>query len=313
MAVSQAYTVSLVVLKHATTDVTIGQLDSSAVNPNITNALLAGAGLVDATFATVQEGRPVVSITTAALKTVMDVCGISGTAIGANETYTDVEVYLQKVAERGARVSGANHIKMTINEGLLIPRTINGTQGGGPATISLELFCTYDGTNDPIAYTSGQSLPSVASASEAYVAGPVTVNGTMADGVQSSTVDFGITEWSLAGDGDVYPTFVAIGDRRPRISFTSNYASLLTTVGIGGTAVDASNCKVYYRKATENGTRVADATSEHIAITVDDGMIQPADTTYSHGDAAAQGYDIIPTFDGSNDVLALSTTSAITS
>ncbi len=312
MAVTEAFTVGIIKLAHATTPIYIGQMESSAVAPNVADLLLAGAGQADASFGAIGEVKPVCSFTTSQLKTVLDVCGIDGLQIDAAATYTDVEIYLQQLEEGGVRKSGSAHLMMAVNKGILIPRTINATQGPGAATIACDLLCTYDGTNDPIAVSSSVALPSVAAATEAFTLGPVDLNGTDVDGVQSVTVDFGITEINLSGDGDVYATFAAITDRRPRINLTTNKATFLTTTGISGTAVDVNNCTVFLRKVTEGGKRVADATEEHIAIAADEGVVYPDSTTYSQGDVVAQGFIVVPTYDGSNAVLAISTASAIT-
>lgn len=311
MAVSELFTVGMARMNHATTPVDLDQIESSRLDPNITAILLSGTGQVNATFGAVNMCSPVIGMTISDLKTVLDTLGINGVRIAAAATYTSMDVYLLQLDEGGTRKGASSHMKVSVTEGLLVPRTIRATQGGGPATIDADLVCTYDGTNAPVTFLASQTLPATAAADIGFVLGPVSVNGTALSGVQSVTVDFGNALIVQGGDGDAYPTFVALLTQRPMISVTTSKASYIATAGIYGVAQTATDSTIYFRKLTAGGTRVADATAEHIKISVDQGRIEPVSTTYGAG-AIAQGFNIIPEYDGTAAILAISTASAIT-
>ena len=182
---------------------------------------------------------------------------------------------------------------------------------GGPATVNCDIIATYDGTNAPIIIASGATIAVTPSASVAWVLGPISVNGTPLSGVQSVTIDFGLTEVTRSSDGEVYATFAALMTRSPRISLTTDKATYLATAGITGVAQGDTDSVVYLRKVASGSTRVADATAEHISFTIDAGMIQPGASNFMLDQAGAAAMDIIPVFDGSNAVLVIDTTAAI--
>ncbi len=310
MSVSEGWVMGGIRLNHATTPVDITQLNSVNPAPNIRNTLLRGAGMPDVRWSGVGMCEPVVSITSPQVKTVIDTIGISGLPIGAEQTYTTVDLYFTQLQKGGTRQTGENYLKLTVNEGLWIPRVIRANQGGGPAQFNLDLITTYDGTNSPITASTSQSCALTTTASECFYLGPASINGTSLDGMQSLNLDFGLTEQVLSGDGQVYPTFSCIIERAPRIGFSSHLNSFLATIGIEGTAVTADDAVFYLRKGSEGGTRVAEETSEHISFTVDDGMVQPSATDYTQ-DPSAQSYDVVCAYDGSNDVIVIATTDAI--
>jgi hypothetical protein len=79
-------------------------------------------------------------------------------------------------------------------------------------------------------------------------------------------------------------------------------------------AQSSTDSLVYLRKIQQNGIRVADATTEHISASIDDGLvtIRSVSASNADNDGAAIEVMIEPNSDGTNPILALSTTTAIT-
>ena len=67
-----------------------------------------------------------------------------------------------------------------------MPRSVSASQGAN-ATIDLEAFATYDGTNDPVLITGSQAYTAGTGVTEVFTLGPATINGAPHSGQQPST------------------------------------------------------------------------------------------------------------------------------
>jgi len=292
-------------------DVLIDQVSDFTADPGIQEALLSADGQVDPTFVAVAQQAPRFSFTTSGLATVLAKCGISGLDFTGDADDAGLECWFQKMEEGGTRVSGSNHLKMTAIHGLLLPRTITASDGE-PASMAMEAVVTYNGDDAPIVIATSQALSGSPSVSEVFTAGPMKINGVTYDGVQSVTIDFGLQEQVLSSDGLVYPTFVCIGQRRPSITIQTTDVTLLNTFGLNGVVQGATDSVVYLRKMSEGATRVTDVTAEHISFTIDEGRINPLPWSAEQGGPGSLELRITPTDDGTNDIIAIDTTAAIT-
>ena len=283
----------------------INQIQSFEPDPGIETILHCGDGQVDYQFAAAMFQQPRLTFATTAIARALGLVGISGLAIAAATDF-----YFQKIAAGGTRTGGASSIKCTGTKGIIVPQTLE-AEDKQPAVLTFALvLVSADGTTAPIAVTTGQTMPAITATDQMFVNGPVSINGATLDGIKSQRVDFGLDLVVEHGSGEAYPTFVGIRKRRPTISFRTTDVSFVGTAGI--TAQGATDSAVYFRKVDNRGTRVANATAEHIKITVDDGLI----TNRSIGggneeDVQMSEVLIEPTWDGTNDVLAISTASAI--
>jgi hypothetical protein len=298
MAITNVFTLCSVNLNRVT-DVLLGQMVDQNINLGISRFLEGSDGEVDNRYVSISEQRPMIGFTTTALAVALGVAGISGTPLDVDTPATkgSLEAFLQLLVEGGTRAATAT--MLTINEGILIPRTLSASQGA-VARLSLEAHATYDGTNDPIVILAAQTIPTVTpGVAELFTLGPVQLNGVAVNGVVDS-------------DGEVWPRFVAIMRRSPTISFTTPDAGILTTLGITGDAQGATDSVVYFRKIAEGGTRELDATAEHIKISIDDGMVHVEDLSASHGARHGVRCTLIPTWDGTAAVMVIDPASAIT-
>ncbi len=292
---------------NAAADVLIDQIQSFGLDPGLAEMILGGDGSVYNTFVAVARQAPRASFSTTALKTALDKVPTTGLKINSDNI---VEMFLQAADEGGTRKTGANHTKMAINEGLLVPRTLNAPDGS-PATLSLEAVATFDGTNDPVTITTGQSLVGSPSVSEIWTCGPVSINGSALTSVQSIDIDFGLMEMVLGSDGLVWPTYASIAKIQPIITITCLDANAINTFGLTGTAQGATDSLLFLTHCSEGGMRVANATATHIRFTIDEGRISVRSVGGSDGEPLQSVVQITPTYDGTNAPIVMNTAVAI--
>jgi hypothetical protein len=72
----------------------------------------------------------------------------------------------------------------------------------------------------------------------------------------------------------------------------------------------ASNTKACFRKLTENGTRVAETTAQHVTVTVTSGMAHVESVDAGQNDVPVEMV-IEPSFNRTNAILIISTAAAI--
>ncbi len=283
----------------------IDQVTEQNVSTGLQEIIEGADGGVDATFAAAMLVEPLVSFTTTDIKAALDAVGINGAAISS-----DVILFFQALAEGGTRQGATSHLKLTVVKGMVVPRTLNAAQGE-KATISLDILpVSADGLASPITIATGQSLTGSPTVSAMWTLGQVKANNADLPDVDAQ-IDFGINVIRESADGQVYATFSAIMDRRPVISFTTPNVTALSTYGLAG-AARASSTILTLRKMDEGATRVADATIVHISFVVNEGRISVRDVTGAHGERLGASMQITPTFDGTNAVIVIDTTAAIT-
>lgn len=286
-------------------------IESFSVDPGLQEVLLTAGGYVDPSYVATMANAPMFTATVSDLATLLGTAALSGMQIPQSTTITTTDVYFTKVAEGGTRAGATSHLKVTINEGLMLCQSISWSQGQH-ATAQVEIHTTYDGTNAPLVYTASQSLPHTPVIGEAFTGGKITINGTVLNGVTSCTINFGYQVIKESSGGELYPTFVAIGQRNPRIEITTKEVPSLSTFGLNGTAQTASDSVIYLTKIDENGTRVADGTAEHISFTIDDGEIWCGAFGGGNNDSHEGRVIIQPTYDGTNAIMVISAATAIT-
>lgn len=285
----------------------INQIQDYKPDWGIQELLHCGDGQVDYQFAAVAFQAPKLDFTTTALARALAIAGINGYSIAAA-----FDFYFQKIAQGGTRTGGASSVKMSGAKGMLVPMSIS-CQDNQPARLDLSAqFVSSDGAVVPLAQTSGQTMPTITATDQVFFNGPISANGTLIEGVKDTQIEFGLELIVEHGSGEGYPTFVGIRRRQPRITFKTTD---VTTFGSsnGFVAQGATDSAVYLRKLLKNGLRTPDATAEHIKIAIDDGLLYTRTIGGGSDDDPQMTEGVfVPTWDGTNDVLAISTASAIT-
>ena len=303
MSVSRAFTLYAATLNGTLLD----QIDSQDLDTGIEQFLLNFDGGVDPVYAAVKSHNPKISLSTTAIMRALDLCSINGLAMTAGL------FYFQKISQGSApRDAGSSHVLLTAETGMILPRILQAGHDT-PATMSYDILCKMNAVNAPLVATKNVSLTGSPVADEVFVAGPVFINGTELAGVQNINIDYGLNEFVMGGDGEVYTSFIGIMNRQPRITIELPDMDVLADLGIGGVAQDATDDSVVYlRKVDQDGLRVDDGTIEHISFTIDAGRISPKEGNAKPGDPASVGIEITPIFDGTNDIIVTDTSVAIT-
>lgn len=313
MAVDEMYTLGAIVVNHTTTasSVYLNGINQSSVDPGQAEFVIQAAGQPESSYAAIMSVKPVISATVSEISKVLAALGNTGVCWPVASSYQTVDLYFTQMDKCAARKTGSNHIKVTVNDGLMTWGQISASQDAA-ASITLTIHARYDGTNNPFVYATGQALPTpLPNIAEQFTLGKAMINGTELSGLQSTTVSSGMNVITQSSSGDVYPTFVGIATKTPKIELRTKTISALNTFGLTGTAQGATDSLIYFTKLSENGTRVAAGTAEHVKISVDDGIITTGAAGGSNNESSEVTVMITPTYDGTNAILAITAASAI--
>lgn len=298
---------AIVVDDETTPAVLVDQIQSQDIDPALTELIESGDGAVDDLYAAVGRSEALVTFETTAIAAALAAAGIDGYAIT-----DEIQLHFRKNAEDGTRATGSNHLMVGIASGMIIPTRFT-AQGDQASRITMQIVPrdSAGGGTNPITVTASQPLTGSPTVDELFVVGPGTFNGTALNNVQSLDIDFGINVHRGFKDGHAYPTHNHILSRRPSITVGTNDAAVMVSPGLSGTAI-SSTTEFYLRKVAEGAVRVADATAEHIKFVIAQGRLHAMQNRGQQGQVADFQLKATPTYDGSNDVVAINTATAIT-
>lgn len=116
---------------------------------------------------------------------------------------------------------------------------------------------------------------------------------------------------SEATSGEVYHRFQSLYAQKPVAEFsTVQIASALDACALTGTALTSgAPLLLYAQKHTEGGTRTAGA--NHRIYTLNEGLVLPRRLTVDHQGDAEIGYEALVTYDGTNNPIVFTDTSAL--
>lgn len=136
-----------------------------------------------------------------------------------------------------------------------------------------------------------------------------------------TTMVGGITEYNLgtgtqvANDtmsGAVYPQHLSINAQKPVASFsTVQIARALDNCALTGTSIAGlgAGFKFYLYQHSEGSTRAG--ASSHRKLTINEGIIVPTSLTCDHQGDATLSYDIVLTYNGTNDIIVLADSQSV--
>jgi hypothetical protein len=283
----------------------IGQIQSSSFNPGLQEMVSSGSGLVDPQFAAVLQGAPSATFSTQAVSTAVGLIGIGGSALlsGSNK----LNLFLQQMDLGGLKKSGSSHIKVTLDDGIVYPTSLEVSQGGYASISYAADVCepVGDGTA-PWAIATGQSLGSPnLHHGEAYTLGEIELNGSGLPGVQSASIDFGISTIKTYGDGLVFPNFVAIGSRNPTLTFRTIDPSAILSSSIDYTGERVSSTFVLKLRQVDPQTSIS--LTDGLTFTLNDGIATVQSIGGQHGSEAQYEVKVTPIYDGSNAIIGVGT------
>lgn len=287
---------------------------SADVNLNTQLLRIAGGGSIHPKMAHIISQDPQFGFTVLDLATLLDLNSAAFVYKGVPISGDDaIHLYLQKREESAIFDATAAHTKFSIAKGVLYPTGISAAQDGY-AVLTGVARALYDGTNDPIVQAVDQTLPAAPSMAPAYTLGPVYINGAEVVGAQSvelaNLVNCVVKRWA----GETWAKRGHLGKTEPRLTISLGTATPVSTFGLKGTRQSASDTVIYLRKldSVTNCLAVADATEEHISITIDEGIIHPTRLGGAVGEdelATELSYELLD--DGTNAIMVVDTTVAI--
>ena len=302
------------------TNAWINQIQSTSVDQNITLFEESGGSQTDREFVAEKEIAPTIPIETTDLS-MLGTIGMLGVNLTAGSTTPGAVIYAREVPNQSlpAATTSAVHISMAVSDGLIVPVNLSASNN---STAKLSLMChatlgtgTYSGAT-PVVSTNDVQITSGAGATvNIYTGGVVKFtpssganSGTprLVLGVLSQTVGFGIGVKKETSDGDAHVTYVCIARRYPTMDFTTNDVELATEIGEG---VSISSFAEFFTAVSQNGQRVAKATTSHVSITGTAGMLLPTKVDERFGKSATGAFKFVPSLN--TNILTISTSAAI--
>lgn len=278
---------------------TYRQFRSITVDPGIEKMVNTG-GQVDAVFSAIQRMRPLARFTSNNLALFLALAGAAPTAISGT-----IVLYFAKLTHGGTR-SYTACVSVTINDGMLVLRRASaGHQEEGEA--EYEIYATYDGTNVPIILATGATCPAESAAVAKFTAGPFKI-GTTTIETQRVELDTGFDIGQYGHSGEIYDRAVCVLTRKPTLSIDTFDLGAISTLTALGTGDDVT---MYFRKKSNQGGNVADATEEHIGLTATVAHITPGEIGGSEGQPTSGRIHCQLIFDLTNPIYAIDTTAAV--
>ncbi len=277
MAIGTIYKCDKVVLPSS---VEFSQVRSSRWMGNVQSISERPAGHPHPMFQGVQSIKPAFEFTTPELDVLLAAIGVGGASVGSSTTYFKAGAATGSVAR-----ATTSHKKVVITSSVGYWTQIRLPHNGiGEATVMLQAI--YDGSNDPFITTSSVALSGNLGVGTYFGAGPVSMNGTALTGVQEISIDSGVRLIQAGDASEEFDTFVGVEMTEPVVTIKFMNVINWDTVGIRGVALNGSTGLVFYARkykasaagSFSAGTRVANATAEHIKFIGLNGVAVPVDT-----------------------------------
>lgn len=275
------------------------QLNTISVDPAIEKMINSG-GELDTVFAAMLRSKPLCRFSSRNLAMFLDVCGPGGLAID-----TTFNVYFAAYQHGGTR-SYTACFKCTFNDGLIMLSSLRASHQQ-EAEAQYEVYATYDGTNNPLTFATGATCPADSGTVAKFTLGPLKLGSTV---IETQDLEFNLgAETGLYGNnGESFDRMACIKNRKPMISGTTlnlNHANTVTPTGL------SSAVTAYFRKKSNKGNSVADATAEHISLYATGAYVTMGTIEGSEGKEASAKIEAQLVWDGTNDIVAVDTTAAI--
>lgn len=257
------------------TSVFISELTDASPNSGITELVTFPAGHVAPLFAGVSAIRPEISFTSPQIKRTLDAIGQYGLAISSQ----NLDLLYRTATNLGTRAAlsaGASHYRFRATRALFVWESITASQEGVATITGRAMLLSPDGSATPLTPAGSITLSGTQESDEQFTLGPVEVNSSLIQGIQSVTVNSGLSYIVAGGSGELYPTFAGINQGAPSVDITTLAMTAPWSFGLPGTALSEWN--VWFRKRNATGL-VADGTSEHILFSGTRGKVIPLSTS----------------------------------
>lgn len=275
-------------------------IDGYEVNGNVQRSAEIHDGKVDPSYVATLEHKPDFTVRTKGVATLLAAIGFGGIAL------TDLTVHWKRGVSGGTRASGSVHAKTVATSGVAVMRPLRASHNQVVTAEFQAFLLSSTGLADPLTWTFSQALAGTIADVAHFTLGPVYVTPS-----GGSRTQIEVSEWELdpgiqiepeSSDGLPFPTYAGISERKPRAMFKTMDVNHLNTVNMNGRI---GSVELFLRKLAEGGAggRVANATEEHIKITIADGLILTDRAAAELSGQSAFDMAIDATRDGTNPIV----------
>lgn len=251
--------------------VDITQLDSLDPAFNIEELVHRSASEVMPGFSGNRMSKPSLSMSTTQIKDILDKMDQDYVAKGYSATNIDLE-YRRVTSLTGRSAIGASeNVRIRTANSLLSWESISARQGSD-ATINFRLMPVSVSGAAPFVYTGATTISATSAVQALFECGPVVLDGTT----------LCVTGWDwnnnceyneIRCSGSPYIEHASIKSCKPTVEFDVEDITVALAKLPAGAALSSLVC--YLRKKSAGGINVADATTEHIALSASVGAITP--------------------------------------
>lgn len=249
---------------------------SSAVQKMV----LTPGGTINPALVAEVSRDPAVTLTVLDLKTMLNQCGFAGGLYCS----TAALIQYQQRAVGGVYAGGASHVRLTSPAGVLYIENIRAQQDEQSAAALAMKFQAFGNANTPpMQVATGQNLLGVPSIQRAYKLGPVSFEGTVLGGVQSSQVATGLNCQTKRADGRIWAVTGSLIKTAPTAEISLDTLDLAATVGFGTMPI-GNGIDVYFQQVGYGPTDAA-----HIRVSITSGLYEISEIAGSgEGDASTK-------------------------
>ena len=236
------------------------------------------AGQIFHNFVATERQQPSVEFTTKAIDALFGIITPGGTASSSPITY-----YLKRASAIGYQARTATVHKKAVMNNWLGYWTSLKLSHNGQAELSVSIQANYDGTNDPIIVTGSIALAGNLLDTNYFGLGPSYINTVAITGVQEITIQNQVKLIQAGSDSEEFDTFTGIETIGVEATIKTFQPVNWETFNLRGLALAGSSSSTasgfvcFARKYLKNGSRVANATAEHISFAIPQGRVIPVD------------------------------------
>lgn len=285
-------------------------IESRQLDPKSTIYKSMAAGSPYPGFSSIMGGDPTIPFTATDLKQILgNILPLSGLAIGSAPA--TVDAMFSKVGSSATVTSGSTHLRGRVSSGLACLKEVSWS-GIEIAKAQAEIWpISADGSTKCIAFTDSVALPTLAE-QEKYVGGPILLNGSAHDSIDSATLDFGLVVETKRANADVYPTFVCIKSIQPKLTIRSKSMSAFQSFSQDGSSL--TSFAMYFLNKVSGGATAGASSGLHIKLSAAQAASESIGMIYC-GPAASNGQDdstvetVVEFVKGTNALLTVNTAS----
>jgi hypothetical protein len=269
--------------------ITIGSTTIAArqttIDPAIASSLQMHSGLQYPALQVVPGANPRVTFTCY----FQDIFALTGLTILSATTFT---VY-QSLYASFIRSASAVHTAFALASACTAAVQILSVRTEQDGTLMADceaVLLSSDGTTNPIAITTNNSLPALSAAAIMHTLGPCVINGTGIPGVMSAGLDLNPTLEVKRSDGDLYPRIAGQLQGQPKLTVGhGDPKGVLAALSILGASL-SSSCIQYFRRY--DATTGVAGSSNGVSFTIASGRAQPVAIMNEQGKISSTGIEV---------------------